>query len=149
MSSNERARGSCFCGEVRFTVALPSLVSAHCHCTMCRKLHGAAFVTWFTLPREQFALETSEAGLVRYSSSDHASRSSCGQCGTPLFYESDERPGQVDVVLASMEEPIDREPQMHIFFDDRAAWSVVDDGLPRLGGATGIEPLESEDRPST
>jgi hypothetical protein len=29
---------------------------------------------------------------------------------------------------------------MHIYFDDRAAWTAVGDDLPRLGGTTGMEP---------
>ena len=31
------------------------------------------------------------------------------------------------------------EPQMHIYFDDRAQWVAVGDDLPRLGGKTGFE----------
>jgi hypothetical protein len=49
----------------------------------------------------------------------------------------------VDIVLANMHGPIDRVPEVHIFFDDRADWVVVNDGLPRLGGATGMEPPKS------
>jgi hypothetical protein len=43
-----------------------------------------------------------------------------------------------------MDGPIDRLPQVHIYFDDRAAWVAADDGLPRLGGATGLEPLKPD-----
>ena len=43
-----------------------------------------------------------------------------------------------------MEGPIDRPPQAHIWFDDRAEWVAADDGLPRLGGATGLEPIEPD-----
>jgi hypothetical protein len=32
---------------------------------------------------------------------------------------------------------------MHIFFDDRADWVSVHDGLPRLGGKTGLEPTKA------
>jgi len=144
MSSGQQVRGSCFCGEVRFTVTMPSLFCVHCHCSMCRRTHGAAFVTWFSVPSDQLALETPDA-LVRRASSDHGARSACGRCGTPLFFESTHRPDQVDVVLSNMHGPIDREPQMHVFFDDRAAWTRVADGLPRLGGATGLEPIEPAD----
>jgi len=37
--------------------------------------------------------------------------------------------------------PIDREPERHIFWDERAPWVRVADGLPRFGGPTGFEPL--------
>jgi hypothetical protein len=51
----------------------------------------------------------------------------------------------VDIPLASVEGSIDRAPQVHVYFDSRAPWVVVSDDLPRLGGPTGIEPLEPED----
>ena len=35
---------------------------------------------------------------------------------------------------------IDRTPQCDIDFDDRAAWAFAEDGLPWLGGQTGLEP---------
>ena len=50
--------------------------------------------------------------------------------------------GAIDIVLANMEDPIDRLPQVHVYFDDRASWVVAEDGLPRLGGSTGLEPVD-------
>src|SRR5690606_34943450 len=41
-----QASASCFCGAIRIDAELPSKWVAHCHCTMCRRAHGAAFVTW-------------------------------------------------------------------------------------------------------
>jgi hypothetical protein len=40
-----------------------------------------------------------------------------------------------------MREAIDREPQLHTYFDSRASWVEIGDELPRLGGKTGLEPL--------
>lgn len=39
------ARGSCLCGAVRFRASLPCKWVAHCHCTCCRRAHGAPLVT--------------------------------------------------------------------------------------------------------
>lgn len=136
-------RGSCFCGAVRFSVELPSLFCGHCHCTMCRRSHGAGYVTWFAVPRSRFSLDAGDATLARFRSSDHGTRSFCARCGSTLFCESTRHPDQVDIVLANMAEPIDRPPQVHVFFDDRADWVCVDDGLPRLGGSSGLEPTQS------
>jgi catechol 2,3-dioxygenase-like lactoylglutathione lyase family enzyme len=146
----EPVSGGCLCGAVRFRVTLPTLFCAHCHCSMCRRNHGAAFVTWFGIPRERLALEAGEDVLVRHHSSEHGSRSFCGRCGSSLFCESTRQPDHVDVVLASLEGPIDRAPAMHVYFDSRADWTDVRDELPRLGGASGVAPLadaETELRP--
>ena len=108
---------------------------------MCRRNHGAAYVTWVAVPRAQVTLERGEAELVRYESSEHGSRTFCGRCGTSLFCENTQHPDRVDIPLAQMEGPIDRAPQLHAFFDSGAAWTEVGDQLPRLGGVTGLEPL--------
>jgi hypothetical protein len=136
--------GACLCGAVRFTVKLPSMFCAHCHCSMCRRNHGAGYVTWFGVPREQVSIDRGTDSLVRYHSSEHGSRSFCGRCGTSLFCENAQHPERVDVPLAAMDGPIDREPQVHVFFDCRAPWVAIGDELPRLGGATGFESLPDE-----
>ena len=136
--------GSCLCGTVRFTVSLPTLFCGHCHCSMCRRSHGAAFVTWLAVSHSQFRLAAGQTELTRYPSSDHGVRTFCGRCGSSLFCESSKHPDQIDIVLASMDGPIDRPPQVHVYFDDRASWTVAEDGLPRLGGSTGLEPIKRD-----
>ena len=141
MSETGSAAGSCLCGAVRFTVRTPSLFCGHCHCTLCQRSHGAGYVTWFAVPREQFRLDAGEEELAAYASSEHGRRSFCRRCGSSLFCESSHHPQQIDIVLANMRDAIDREPAVHVYFDDRASWVVVEDELPRLGGASGMEPL--------
>ncbi|MBW2270690.1 MAG: GFA family protein [Deltaproteobacteria bacterium] len=142
--ADEKVPGACLCGAVRFRVALPSLFCGHCHCSMCRRNHGAGFVTWFGVPRAQLSLEPDSARLQRYASSEHGVRSFCGQCGSSLFCESAQHPERIDIVLANIEGPIDRPPGFHCYFDHGADWVEVHDGLPRLGGPSGIEPLDGD-----
>jgi hypothetical protein len=134
-------QGACLCGAVRFEVGLPTLFCAHCHCSMCRRGHGAGYVTWFGVPHERFRVRAGEERLVRYRSSEHGTRTFCGTCGSTLFCESTNHPDWIDIVLANLEGPIDRAPESHFYFDDRAGWVAVADGLPRFGGKSGIEPL--------
>jgi hypothetical protein len=109
---------------------------------MCRRNHGAGFVTWFGVPYTQFRIVRGSSQLRRLVSSDHGTRSFCGICGSSLFCESTHHPEHLDIVLANMESPIDRKPEMHVFFSDRAPWVEVADSLPKLGGASGLEPVE-------
>ena len=139
--ATETVGGSCLCGAVRFEIELPTQICAHCHCTMCRRAHGAGYVTWVVLPHEQLRIRSGEDRLVRFKSSDHGTRTFCGICGSTLLFETSEHPERIDVVLANLDGPIDREPQLHVFFDDRVDWISAEDGLPRLGGTTGSEPI--------
>jgi hypothetical protein len=108
---------------------------------MCRRAHGAGIVTWFSVPKTQLRITAGESELVRFQSSDHGTRSFCGICGSSLFFESTLHDARIDIALANMEGPIDREPQLHVFFDHRAEWVTVGDSLPRLGGESGVDPL--------
>ena len=142
MTEPSPVAGSCFCGAVRFEVDLPTLFCAHCHCSMCRRSNGAAFVTWFAVPSERLRLHESST-LVRHRSSEHGTRSFCGKCGSPLFCESSRHPERIDVTLASMEGPIDRLPQAHTYYDCRAEWIDDQEQLPKLGGASGGDVLDA------
>ena len=42
--------GGCQCGAVRYRVTSAAKRTFHCHCLMCRKLHGAVYVTFSTVP---------------------------------------------------------------------------------------------------
>ena len=126
------AHGQCLCGQVRFEVSLPTRWCAHCHCTMCRRAHGAAFVTWFGVDEEAFRLTAGDDRLRWYPSSDLGRRGFCKECGTTLLFESGRWAGERHVTLASMLDPIDLEPQLHAFFDSHVDWIVLADALPRF-----------------
>lgn len=131
--------GSCFCGAVTFEIELPTLFCGHCHCSMCRRPHGAGFVTWTGVPPERFTVASGEEHIVRFQSSEKGTRSFCRICGSQMFCQTE--PEVIDVALAALHGKIDRDPECHYFFDSRADWTVVDDDLPKLGGESGTEPL--------
>ena len=95
-------QGGCLCGEVAFEVTPPAKFCSHCHCTMCRRAHGAPFVTWVGMPEAQVRVVKGQGTLMRYRSSPGGSRSFCGKCGTQLFCQNDHAPGLIDVTRASM-----------------------------------------------
>lgn len=140
--SSDPVAGACLCGAVRFEVTPPSLFCLHCHCSMCRRNHGAAYVTWLGIPRSQFRLLQGEALLAVHESSEHGRRSFCSRCGSSLLCENEKHPDQIDVVLANLEAPLDRAPEGHIYWSDRAPWVSAEDGLPRMGGDSGLSPLK-------
>jgi hypothetical protein len=141
----ESIQGGCFCGAVRYEVRIPSKWCSHCHCSMCRRAHGAAFVTWFGVETARFQVIAGEDQLKRYASSAEASRSFCSLCGTTMFFESSQWPGEVHITLASLEGTLDRTPRAHVFYSDRADWLEIHDDLPKRGGATGVESLDGEE----
>jgi hypothetical protein len=134
-SKSTTVPGACLCGAVKFEVDLPARFCVHCHCTMCRRNHGAAFVTWFAAPKSQFRLIEGESALARYQSSKKGSRSFCSRCGSSLFCENERDADIIDITLASMRGPIDIAPQAHIYFDSHVDWTNVVDELPKKGSS--------------
>jgi hypothetical protein len=130
------ARGRCLCGDIVFTAALPSRWVAHCHCTMCQRNSGAAFVTWVGLDANQCRIDDPKSRLTWYASSTGAERGFCGQCGSTLFFRSVRWPGELHATLANFDGPVDRQPQAHVFWDTHVDWvRLGDDGLPRKTAA--------------
>ena len=129
------AGGDCFCGAVRFEIRLPSKWVAHCHCSMCRRAHGAAFVTWVGSEVANATIDDPQSVLRWYASSVGAERGFCTRCGSTLFFRSERWPGELHIVLANFNEPVDRAPQAHVFWSAHVAWSTTDphDALPRKG----------------
>lgn len=80
----ETRTGHCLCGAVTFTVTDASHDLGACHCGMCRRWTGSAFVG-VSVP--DAAMELHGAEHVRaYRSSDWAERAFCGTCGSTLWY---------------------------------------------------------------
>jgi hypothetical protein len=141
MSDADVIHGACLCGAIRFEITPPTRFCAHCHCSMCRRAHMAPLVTWSGVPDGQLKITAGEALLTRYASSADASRSFCSQCGSQLFFTSTRWPGETHVATTSLLEAPDKLPTSHVFYSDRAQWFRCEDGLPKRGGPSGVEPL--------
>jgi hypothetical protein len=108
---------------VRFRIGLPALWVAHCHCSMCRRAQGAGFVTWVGVAEPRFVLDAGADVLGRFQSSPAATRSFCGRCGSPLFFQSSRWPGEIHVTLASLDDSGGLEPQAHAYWGSHAEWA--------------------------
>ena len=53
--------GRCECGAVRYRVDGPIHDFSHCHCSQCRRLHGAAFATFAGVKLEEFSYKAGES----------------------------------------------------------------------------------------
>ena len=129
MSEQTKMNGSCLCGAVRISATTPSKWCAHCHCSMCRKQHGAGYVTWVGMNSDQVTIEDTQKTLQWYESSTGAQRGFCARCGTSLFFKSKRWPGELHIALPAFDDPIDREPQAHAFYDAHVAWMPIDESL--------------------
>ena len=56
--------GSCLCGSVAYEVDAPAGPIVHCHCSTCRKTHGAAFSTVMPVAAGVFSLAAPRRAVV-------------------------------------------------------------------------------------
>ena len=75
-------KGSCLCGAVRYEVDGPFTSMTNCHCSMCRKHHGAAFATFVGAPLAGFRWLRGQSEIDTYRSSALGTRSFCRHCGS-------------------------------------------------------------------
>lgn len=137
MTEQSSIHGSCLCQALRFHFQPPSLWCAHCHCTMCRKMHGAGYVTWVGVNEADFVIDEGEEYLRWYQSSDQARRGGCNQCGSIMLFQSKRWPGEMHIALGSLDDDMDREPELNAYFDTHVEWMPIDNRI-------GSKPAPSE-----
>lgn len=64
---DQTVTGACLCGAVRFKLEGPFGHMTHCHCSVCRKHHGAPFATFVASPLK--GLASSQASITRAATS--------------------------------------------------------------------------------
>ncbi len=134
MDQSGMVAGSCLCGTVRFAAELPSKWCAHCHCSMCRKAHGAGYVTWVGFDEDRTRVTGDGGQLEWYESSPGAQRGFCRNCGSTMFFRSERWAGELHIVLACFDDAIDREPLANVFFDAHVDWMPIDHSLKQIDG---------------
>jgi hypothetical protein len=129
--------GGCLCGAVRYEIEGAVSNPCFCHCTSCRRAIGAAAIPWGTFARE--AVRVTRGRLTEYRSSPQVWRGFCAHCGTSLTYRREARAAEIDITLATLDDPTLIAPQMHVWVKDRLPWVSSGDSLPRYdaGGAAG------------
>jgi len=122
--------GTCLCGALRYEIDVPFSVMVNCHCSMCRKEHGAQFVTFAGAPLSSFRWLSGEDNVTRYTSSASGHRDFCRTCGSPAPMLLDQA-GMALVPAGCLEQDPGIRPQMHIFVGSKAPGYTITDDLPQ------------------
>jgi hypothetical protein len=120
--------GTCLCGAVRYEadVALHDVI--HCHCSMCRKHHGAPFASFVEVAQHSFRWLAGEHRVDSYPSSPARQRRFCRLCGsvapTPL---GDRLFLPAGNLLGDWAAP----SGLHMFVGSKPVWHAIADALPQ------------------
>ncbi len=123
-------KGSCLCGQISFDVTGFSNEAAACHCTMCRKFHGAAFGTLVEV--EGLRWLSGEALLQEYVGDNGSVRQFCSSCGSSLaFLARGASRDQLELAISSFDDEIPVKIDIHIYTDYKANWFDPPEDLPQ------------------
>ena len=123
-------RGSCLCNTLQYEIDGPFSAMMNCHCSMCRKQHGAAFATYVVAPAPGFRWVSGADRVARYASSAHGTRAFCPVCGSVAPSVIPEM-GIVFAPAANLQGDLGIKPQCHIFVGSKAPWYTIPGNLPQ------------------
>ncbi|MCB1452923.1 MAG: GFA family protein [Rhizobiaceae bacterium] len=105
----------CMCGAVTFSAAPERMTMGVCHCSMCRRWSGGAYMAVGCGESVEFA---DGAPVTTFDSSAWAERLFCAKCGSTLVWQI--KGGKHQSVSAqAFEDPSVFEFRSQIFFDEK------------------------------
>ncbi|MFT5760185.1 MAG: hypothetical protein ACI9LM_004969 [Alteromonadaceae bacterium] len=123
-------KGSCLCGAVTFVVNRFSEQAANCHCTMCRKFHGAAYGTLVGVVGLNWI--SGRDSLKEFIAPNGTIRTFCSECGSSLgFRVNGASLNEIELAIATFDCDIPVVIDAHIYTDYKANWCKLQDKLPK------------------
>jgi hypothetical protein len=123
--------GRCLCGNVAWELDGTIDLINYCHCTMCRRMHGAPFGAFAHASAAGFRWVAGVSLIASYESSPNVFRCFCRACGSAVpVVEGDE----VIIPAGSVDGDPGVRPSVHIFVGSKAPWYEITDQLPQHDG---------------
>ena len=121
--------GGCACGRVRYSVPVASDEAYLCHCRMCQRATGSVSIAFTNVKAAEVEWDGEPDW---YDSSPIADRPYCSKCGTSLGFRFKEGSENMDLTVASFDDPSRFKPHHHFGAESiHRAW-LNTDGLPEM-----------------
>jgi len=124
-------KGMCLCEKVRYEISSELGPIFNCHCSKCRRWHGAAFRTRASIKAEHFKIVAGANEIAAFDSSEKVTKHFCRTCGSNLHSTYADRPDLVGIPLGALE-GVEQKPEGHIFTEFKASWYDITDALPQF-----------------
>jgi hypothetical protein len=124
-------RGSCLCQRVTYEIVGELTDVLNCHCSMCRKLHAAAFRTRAKVNAKDWRTLTGEQFIKFHESSPGERKGFCSECGSSLFTKFDANPDVLGFPLGTLDTDPGVKAMRHVFVGSKAPWFDITDDLPQ------------------
>ena len=120
-------QGHCECKRVSYEADCEISDFSHCHCSQCRRMHGAAYATFAEVKSDKFRYLSGEEYLKKYASSDDHERVFCGNCGSNILVSVDGYPDDLYLSMGAVNGNPSHPEAYHIFVGSKAPWHKITD----------------------
>jgi len=119
-------RGKCLCGAIEFELNgdVPNLYQ--CHCSLCRKVTGAAANAAFRIVADQFAWISGSVQIREFVTESGFKSHFCITCGSPVPNLTN-NDSAYWIPAGLLEESSELELVAHLYVASRASWDVIAD----------------------
>jgi hypothetical protein len=117
-------QGGCRCGQVRFRVSAPPLLTGVCHCTGCQKMASSAFSLSVAFPSAGFEITAGEP-VIGGLHGDDVHHYFCPHCMTWMFTRPTGMDAFVNVRATMLDDPAWVTPFMETYTSEKLPWATV------------------------
>ena len=129
--------GGCRCGQVRFKISAPPLITLACHCTGCQKMTASAFS--LSVLTRSAGFEVTQGEPVLGGLHGATRHFFCPHCKSWMFTRPDDAPHVVNVRTTLLDDPSGLEPFMETMTAEKLPWAVT----PAVESFEGVPPPEA------
>ena len=125
----ETVSGGCACGRVRYSARIDNDEAYLCHCRMCQRATGSVAIAFKNVKQANVQWDGEPDW---YDSSPIAIRPYCRECGTSLGFQFKEGSENMDLTVASFDDPSRFKPKHHFGAESIHRSWLNTDGLPEI-----------------
>ena len=127
---DEKLKGGCICGQVRYQLKEKPLFTQACHCKDCKVLTGSSYVVNSSVLENTLIVEGEVSSTERKAGSGASCKTYfCIKCGTYIYADYDSAVRRLTVRTKTLDNPEKFPPQAHIFTKNKDPWLNLSDDV--------------------
>lgn len=124
--SENRYKGGCLCGALRYEAQGEPIYAGHCYCADCRKASGGGFIPFMGFSSDAVRFEGQRRAFsCKSASGGDAVRNFCATCGSLVFGGVVGESTEHTIYAGSLDDPSIFHPTVAIFTRGRPDWAAI------------------------
>lgn len=115
--------GGCRCGQVRFRISAPPILTMACHCKGCQRMTASAFSLSAAIPSEGFSIASGEPVIGGLHGA--ARHYFCAHCMSWLFTRAEAMDWFVNIRPTMLDNPTGFDPYIETWTREKLAWATT------------------------